>query len=449
MARAALPSPRPASPTSASRTSSESPDWLDRVAAAAGMLGFNRVRVRWKLENWRRRRGQARRRREQRAEHIRYAHKTCDHCGAVQDRDASVCSRCGERLGRRGFQVLRRFGVLAPQWMSMSSLLGFALVLAFARVVLASQGGFSDLFGFDNGVLFVHGASFAPAVEAGAYWRLLTASFLHGGLLHLGFNLFALAVVGPQVEALYGRLQMLFLFVATGVVAFVGSAWLGPGGVAIGASGGIMGLVGVAAGWGHRDGTGHGRAVRNDMLKWSAYVFVIGLLLSGLGIDNWAHLFGLLGGLAFGYSVRPRVWKLSALLSVRAATGAAGIVATVIALVMIARPAVTLAELDAPASVRIGQRLQAQAEICRLYWSGDQAGAVARARETREVTGVDVQRAEEVGGLCEGLIEVHDECRRGGPPPPELPARGGDAVRLWADYCYASEQVFGPGPAKN
>ena len=277
----------------------EGRDWIDTVADLSKWIGLNPMRVRWKLSNWRRRRGHAQRRREQHALHVRYQHKTCDSCGAVQDRDATVCSRCGERLGGRGVQVLRRFGVLAPEWLSMSSLLGLAFVLAFARTLLASEGGLGDILGLDPRLLFEYGGNFAPAVEAGEYWRWLTACFLHGGIIHLGFNLFALAVIGPQVEALYGRLSMLFLFIATGVVGFIGSGAAGPVAVGIGASGGLMGLVGVAAGWGHREGTGHGRAVRNDMLKWSAYVFVFGFFIRA---DNWAHLFGLLPGLVFGYS---------------------------------------------------------------------------------------------------------------------------------------------------
>jgi rhomboid protease GluP len=322
--------------------------------------------------------------------------------------------------------------------MSMSSLLGLAFVLAFARVVLASKGGFSDLFGFDARLLFVHGGNLAPALEAGDYWRLLTASFLHGGIIHLGFNLFALAVVGPQVEALYGRLQMLFLFVATGVVAFAGSAWAGPPIVAIGASGGLMGLVGVAAGWGHREGTGQGRAIRNDMLKWSAYVFVFGFFIQA---DNWAHLFGLLGGLAFGYSVRPRAWKLRELVPLRAATAAAGIVATVIALVMIARPAITLAELDAPARYQPNPQLQSYLEICRPHWQGDEAGAIARAKEMRVAAAPD-----EVRGLCDQLVQLREACRRGDAPPPDVAGGGGDALQDWRDFCDASEQLFGPAP---
>jgi rhomboid protease GluP len=419
----------------------EGRDWVDTVSTAAGWLGFNRVRVRWKLDNWRRRRGQARRRREQRSEHIHYQHKTCDNCGAVQDRDAAVCSRCGERLGGRRLQVLRRFGVLAPEWLSMSSLLGFAFVLAFARTLMASEGGLGDMLGLDARLLFEYGGSFAPAVEAGEYWRWLTACFLHGGIIHLGFNLFALAVVGPQVEALYGRLQMLFLFIVTGVIGFVGSAWFGPGVVSIGASGGLMGLVGVAAGWGHREGTGHGRAVRNDMLKWSAYVFVFGFFIQA---DNWAHLFGLLPGLAIGYAIRPRAWKLPALLPVRAAAGVVGAVAAAVALVLIARPPVNVVDKEQQAAAQLERRRQAYADICRLHWQGDTAGAVTRARALADEDAA--APAGDVGEMCDGFIQAREQCRSGAAPPAELAGTGGDAARTWRSYCDAIEQMFGDAP---
>ena len=90
--------------------------WVDRVAAIAPYVGLSPVRVRWRLENWRKRTAEAGRRREQQVAHIRYQHKTCPDCGAAQDRNAAACSRCGAQLGRRGGQVLYRLGIFAPQW---------------------------------------------------------------------------------------------------------------------------------------------------------------------------------------------------------------------------------------------------------------------------------------------------------------------------------------------
>jgi len=309
--------------------------WVDRLVAIAPYVGLNPVRVRWRLENWRRRRAEAGRRREQQVAHIRYQHKTCAACGAVHDRDAVLCTRCGAKLGRRGLQVLQRLGVFAPQWLSMSSLLGLAFVLAFLRLLVAAPGG-GSMFGFDPRLLFQYGGHFPPAAFAGEYWRWLTACFLHGGVVHLGFNLFALTVVGPQVESLYGRSTMLFFFLLTGVLANIGSGLAGLAGVGIGASGGLMGLVGVAAGWGQREGTTIGRQLRNDMVKWSLYVILFGFFVPG--IDNWAHVFGLAAGFTCGFAIRPATWRSPPLAPVRILTSIAGIGATLAAVLLIAWP---------------------------------------------------------------------------------------------------------------
>ncbi len=314
--------------------------WIDLAVKLAPWFGLKPVRVRWRLENRRRRRAQRARRREQQLDHVRYAHKTCAACGAVHDRDAAICTRCGEKLGARSMQVLGRMGLLAPEWLSMSSLLGLALVLAFARQLAAAPGGLGDLLGVPVPILKELGGNLRNELLAGEYHRLLTACFLHAGIIHIGFNLFALATIGPRVESLYGRGSLLFFFALTGVLANLGSGLVGLGGpgapnVGIGASGGIMGLVGVAAGWGQRDGTSAGRQVRNDMLKWAAYVLVFGLFVR---VDNWAHGFGLLAGFAIGWLLRPAAWRRPSLAVFRLAAGALGVAALVAALVLVARP---------------------------------------------------------------------------------------------------------------
>jgi rhomboid protease GluP len=377
--------------------------WVDVAVKIAPYFFLKPVKVRWQLENWRRRRAQARRRREHKLDHIRYQHKTCSACGAVQDRDATVCTRCGEKLGRRGFQVLQRLGVFAPEWVSMSSFLGVVLVLAFVRVVAASPGGAGDLFNLKAYVLYLYGGNVAGAVAAGEPWRLLTACFLHGGLLHIGFNLFALSVVGPQVESLYGRTTMLFFFVLTGALAFLGSGLAaGPEYVGIGASGGIMGLVGVAAGWGQRQGTGAGRQVRNDMLKWAAYTIVFGLFI---GADNWAHVFGLATGFACGMSIQPQIWRRPALAGLRGLAGLLAVAATIAAIVLIARPPAITAQRELDAARRDWDA--AWNDICRMQAAGDTDGAMARVApllpELRKMNNLDSSAQispQGIAGLC-------------------------------------------------
>jgi membrane associated rhomboid family serine protease len=195
------------------------------------------------------------------------------------------------------------------------------------------------------------------ALSADEPWRLVTAIFLHAGLLHLGFNLLAIATIGPRIEALYGRPTMLTAFVVTGALASAGSDLMGLTGVGIGASGGVMGMIGAAAGHGQRVGTSGGRALRNDMLKWALYTIVFGFWL---GADNWAHAFGILTGAVFGYAVPPRPWLRPRLAAVRVLVnlvGAAGAIGAV-AIILTRTPA----PLPARAAPLLGHALRDDGE---------------------------------------------------------------------------------------
>ena len=143
--------------------------------------------------------------------------------------------------------------------------------------LLAGQG-MGAFLSFDAHTLLEFGGRWTPALLAGEWWRLGTCVFLHAGLWHIGFNVFALLQIGPAIEEQFGKARMVFLFMLTGIFAALGSAFIGPWGVGIGASGAIMGLIGAAVGWGHREGTTQGRLLRNRMLKWTAYVFIFGCL---------------------------------------------------------------------------------------------------------------------------------------------------------------------------
>src|SRR5579859_7941352 len=71
--------------------------WIEKVVEVAGSLGFNKMRLRWKLLRWSENRRKSRRRREQWFTHVRYEHKTCPECGAVHDKAEPVCTRCGAK----------------------------------------------------------------------------------------------------------------------------------------------------------------------------------------------------------------------------------------------------------------------------------------------------------------------------------------------------------------
>jgi rhomboid protease GluP len=270
-------------------------DWIDLLARLAGALGLSPVKVRWKLmglkERWSRRVGQGR----ATAQHISYRHRICPHCHTLQDRSSRVCVQCGHAMAPRFWEILGRLGIVGFHPASVSSLLTAAMILCYLRVAIAQGGmGFLNL---DAVLLFHFGGNFSPAVMGGQWWRLSTYIFLHAGLAHILFNLIALQQIGPQIEQVFGRGRMLFFFMLTGIAAGLGSEMLGLRGVGIGASGALMGLIGLAAGWGQRDGTAMGKAVRNQMAMWGFYTMAFGYMI---GADNAAHGSGFACGALLG-----------------------------------------------------------------------------------------------------------------------------------------------------
>lgn len=394
----------------------ENDAWIEKVVKITTALGMNPTRTRWKLIRWQERRRKAARQREQTALHVGYKHKTCDECGSVQDREATTCSRCDAKLGGHTLQVARRIGLI-PRSVSVSVVLALVMIGVYVRVLAAAGGG----LGSPSSYLLIDFGGHYPPLISDEPWRWVTAIFLHAGLWHLGFNLIAIGSVGPRIEELYGRLTMLFLLVATGTLANIGSGATGLVGVGIGASGGIMGLIGVAAGYGQRLGTAAGRELRNDMLRWTAYAMVFGFFL---GADNRAHAFGAVVGATFGFTVAPRQWNARRLLPVRAILQLAGGVATIGAI------AIIFTREPKPDEEKTYEPYE---NICRRFFDGDAAGArvafdaiagdivadvphktktgyeYRKSRDAAEIYGTD----DPVAAMCENFLIMREWCRSG------------------------------------
>ncbi len=274
--------------------------FAELIVKIGAALGFNEVRLRWKLRRWGNSAQRFKRRAEQRADHVKYAHKTCGECGAVQDKDAKRCASCGAKLRARQWQMLRRIGLTMPEFLSISTLIGAGIAICYVMEIAANGG--QGLLDMSAAVVIDHGGNYAPMTRGGDWWRLGTAMFLHFGLWHAGFNLFALSIVGPHVEDMYGRPFAAFLYLVTGIAASVASLFITDG-FSAGASGAIMGLIGVAAAAGHMEGTSSGKAVRDQMLKWLVYTTLFGFVI---GADHAAHFGGFAAGALFGALVKPR-----------------------------------------------------------------------------------------------------------------------------------------------
>jgi membrane associated rhomboid family serine protease len=308
-------------------------DWVETIVGIATTLGLDGVRLRWKLLRWQRAWQDWRGRKRNQIEHAGYQHKICPQCGQVQDRHERRCVKCGAALGARVWQVANRLGLVMPSALSASTLLGVLLAVAYLRLMFSRPG--TGYFSVDSDELIYLGAYYLPAIEAGQLWRHATAIFLHIGLLHLGFNMFALAQIGPAIEDTFGRARMLFLFMFTGIVGFAVCQVMGMRAVSAGASGAIMGLCGSAAGWGQRDGTGVGRNTRNLMLKWAAYTMIFGVVIHA---NNTAHAAGFASGAVLGFFMPPRWLRRGFLRGSDVAIAVLGIAALAITFGLVMKP---------------------------------------------------------------------------------------------------------------
>jgi rhomboid protease GluP len=308
-------------------------DLIETIVGWASALGLNGTRLRWRLMRWQKAWRDWQQRTRNQIGHAGYQHKVCPQCGQVQDRHERRCVRCGAALGARVWQMANRLGLVVPTAVSVSTLLGMIIAVAYLRLMLSRPG--TGYFAVDSEDLIYLGAYYLPALEAGQLWRHATAIFLHIGLLHLGFNMLALAQIGPAIEDTFGRARMLFLFMFTGVVGFAVCQVMGMVAVSAGASGAIMGLCGAAAGWGQRDGTGVGRGVRNQMLKWAAYTMIFGVMIRA---NNTAHAAGFIAGAVLGFVMPPRWLRRGLVRGNDVAIGCVGLAALVVASALVLHP---------------------------------------------------------------------------------------------------------------
>ena len=142
------------------------------------------------------------------------------------------------------------------------------------------------------------GADVAWLVSHGQWWRLVSAIFIHSGIIHLAFNSYALIFIGPLVEEYLGKERFLTLYLATGVFGFMLSNWYYPPMLTtVGASGAIFGMIGVAIALSKR-WSAWGSALHQQLIHWAIYGLIYGLLL---GANNAAHAGGFVSGIGLAF----------------------------------------------------------------------------------------------------------------------------------------------------
>ena len=228
--------------------------------------------------------------------------KICPACGALVGISATRCHECGASLRFSLAALSKKFsGLFGEQETPVTSALLIANFLMFGVTwVLTAQageaGGLHTLTGMSGAASYQLGASLPLLflLQEHQWWRLVTAMFLHGGLIHIGFNMMTLMQFGPALEELYGSARYLFLYVVTGAFGFLASAWMGH--FSVGASGALLGLIGAMLAVTSKRGGSFIRELRSRLITSVAILFMIGFW-GGLGVDNSAHI----GGFAVGF----------------------------------------------------------------------------------------------------------------------------------------------------
>ena len=229
----------------------------------------------------------------------------CTSCGVLVGVGEATCYNCGRRNpGLWGF---------APALRALGHDMGFVpfvigtCIVVYGLSLLASQGniGMRGLFGFFAPSLpanFALGASGAvPVFAAGRWWTVLSAAWLHGGALHILFNMMWIRQLAPATAEMYGPGRMVIIYTAGAVAGFGLSSFAGAyipdlfilrgGRFTVGASAPIFGLLGALVYYGRRGGSSH---IGSQAMSYALMLGIFGFIMPG--VDNYAHGGGFAGG---------------------------------------------------------------------------------------------------------------------------------------------------------
>src|SRR5438552_9875119 len=226
----------------------------------------------------------------------------CPSCGRITNANADVCLFCGRRRpGMWGLAPGLHHFLGSLDVTKAVTVICVALYVASLVIDPAAAfrlGGPFELLQPSDKALKQLGMTGALAWDAGRWWTLITAIYLHGGILHILFNVLWIRQLGPAVEELYGRSRLVIIFIVSGALGFFVSTAVGTL-LTIGASAAIFGLLGAMVAYGKKRGGTFGTMVLREYGLWAVMLFAFGLM-PGSRIDNWAHGGGFIGGFIAG-----------------------------------------------------------------------------------------------------------------------------------------------------
>jgi len=187
-------------------------------------------------------------------------------------------------------------GMLRGEAGSITFLLIALNILVYLLFVIGGAGFFT----LDHEALLSFGGNYTAAIQQGEWWRLLSACFLHGGIIHLLLNMYGLFIGGIMVELALGRWKFLSAYLVAGIAGSAASYYFHDEVLSVGASGAVFGVFGMALGM---LSVPDGKTKERLKMLGNLAFYVIISLAYGMkeGIDNWAHGGGLVAGYLIGF----------------------------------------------------------------------------------------------------------------------------------------------------
>ncbi len=223
----------------------------------------------------------------------------CPRCHKIVSSEAETCPHCGQRKpGLWGATAtIRKLGLQLnfPHLITVFCGVLYLLALALDPSAIFQTQGLMQILSPSLEASIKLGVTGTRPVTYGWWWTLITAIYLHGGLLHIFFNMMWVRQLGPVVEELFGPFRLFAIFTIAGITGFIASTLAGHA-FTLGASGSIFGLLAAAIAYGRRAGS---QLFTRQFLQWAVLLFVMGFIMPG--VDNWAHGGGFVGGYAAAY----------------------------------------------------------------------------------------------------------------------------------------------------
>lgn len=223
----------------------------------------------------------------------------CPNCRKLISRSVDHCPYCGLKKpgsflkdnfltrGKGGEESILRLILICNVIM-----FGLSVLIDFSPSALSGHP-FHFLSPTNNSLLVLGSTGSIPLFHLQRWWTLISASYLHGSLLHIVFNMIALHQLGPLVVREFGGRRLVILYTLSGVFGYLLSSFVGVR-LTIGASAAVCGLIGAMLYYGKFRGGTYGNAVFSQLGGWAVGIALFGFMVPG--INNWGHGGGMVAG---------------------------------------------------------------------------------------------------------------------------------------------------------